>query len=406
MPVTLTCTRCGKQFSAPPSVTGRKYCSSACFRAQQAENTAWMAHNCAHCGTAFRVRGKEERSYCSRACHLAATARRSRACAQCGADFYPKSPIRLEGTLQGTFCSKTCSGLAQRTRVTRCCLQCGADFEIKQSRIKNGRGSYCSKECQALAEGCKRTCQGCGNEFRATRSVIEQGWGTFCSQACTARRVTRDCRVCGAEFTVKQSVADEGRGAYCSNSCRHLGKQNRVRKTCPHCSVQYTVPASLKDKRRTCSRACWAKIMGADPGRAAILARARHDQLSTRTPTRPERILYALIDEVAAQLAPDLSWERQHRLLDRWTVDAAVPSLHLVLQADGDYWHGLLPKYHQDPRVLRNMANDKYQDRKLAEAGWYVLRFWESDLIHNLPACADRLRAGIAALLPAEEMPR
>jgi DNA mismatch endonuclease (patch repair protein) len=201
--------------------------------------------------------------------------------------------------------------------------------------------------------------------------------------------------MCGAEFTVKQSVADEGRGTCCSDACRHLAQCNRVRKTCPNCSIEYTVAASLKDKRRTCSRACWVKIMGTDPGRSAILARARHNQLTTRTPTRPERILYALLDEVTAAHPEELCWEPQYRLLDRWTADAAVPSLRLVLQADGDYWHGLLPKYRKDPRVLSNMRNDAYQDRKLTEAGWSVLRFWESELIHALPTCTDRLSEAI-----------
>ncbi|MEU1826670.1 hypothetical protein ABZ502_30095 [Streptomyces abikoensis] len=44
---------------------------------------------------------------------------------------------------------------------------------------------------------------------------------------------------------------------------------------------------------------------------------------------------------------------------------------------------------------MGNVANDVYQDRKLTEAGWTVLRFWESDLIHHLSACARRLREAI-----------
>ncbi|MEU3823130.1 DUF559 domain-containing protein [Streptomyces sp. NPDC030392] len=400
MPITLTCARCGQPFSVPPSQAARRFCSSDCFRAQQAQDTAWTTHNCAGCGAAFRVRGKDhqagKRPYCSRTCHLAATAPPPRTCAQCGAVFRPKNTTNPAGTLQGKFCSKVCSGLAQRTRVTRTCLQCGNPFEIKLSRLKTGRGSYCGKECQSIADGTlDRVCQGCGKPFRARRSVLEKGWGSFCSQACTARRTTRLCRVCDNPFTVKQSVADDGRGLYCSNRCRHLAMQNRVRKTCPGCGKEYTVPASLATKRRTCSRPCWVKIMGTDPQRSAILARARHDQLTSRTPTRPERILYALLDELVAQHAPAASWERQHRLLDRWTVDAAIPSLRLVLQADGDYWHGLRPEYRKDPRVLSNMANDAYQDRKLTEAGWTVLRFWEHNLIHHLSACAQRLSTAI-----------
>ncbi|MET7344647.1 hypothetical protein [Streptomyces sp. NPDC005547] len=304
----------------------------------------------------------------------------------------PKNATNPAGSLQGRFCSKTCSGLAARTRVTRTCLHCGNTFEIKPSRLKTGRGSYCGRVCQYKAEGSiQRPCQSCGKEFRVVRSVQERGWGTYCSQACTVRRVTRTCQVCGTAFSVKQSVADEGRGLYCSNPCRHTAKRDHVEKTCEACGTVFCVPQSIKH-RRTCSRSCWWKIMGADPGRSAILARARHDLLVSRAPTRPERILYALLDTLTAE-AGGLRWER---LLNRWTVDAAIPSLRLILQADGDYWHGLHPKYHSDPRVRRNMANDVLQDQRLTEVGWTVHRFWERDLIGDLPTCEKRLRAAIA----------
>ncbi|GHG80498.1 endonuclease domain-containing protein [Streptomyces griseocarneus] len=399
MPVTLTCARCGQNFTMPPSLANRKYCSRVCFRSEQAEQTAWTTHNCLHCGNAFRVTGKEHkagRSYCSRPCHHAATARQARTCGQCGTEFYPKNTNNPAGTLRGQFCSKTCSGLAQRTRVTRTCIECRTEFEIKPSRVEKGRGWYCSKACMHRSDGTEeRTCQGCGKRFRAVLSVIAQGWGSFCSQPCTSRRVTRACQVCGSEFSVKQSVSDKGAGLYCSNPCRDQGKLNQVPKTCPQCGVEFSVPASLKDSRRACSRSCWSKMMGTDPRRSAILARARHEMLTNRAPTRPERILYGLIDELMAELAPDIGWERQLRLLDRWTVDAAIPALHLVLQADGDYWHGLHPEDRKDPRVLGNMANDGRQDRKLTAAGWTVLRFWERDLIRHLSACAERLRAAV-----------
>lgn len=398
MPVTLICARCGQDFSVAPSQAGRQYCSMTCFRAQQTQNTAWTTHACLRCGTDFRVRGKDDeagrRPYCSRSCHLAATARQTCACAQCGTEFVPKNPTNPAGSLQGRFCSKTCSGIAQRTRLARTCRNCGNTFEIKASRVKSGRGSYCDRACQYEAEGSvQEPCQSCGKEFHVPRSVQERGWGTYCSQACTARRVARACQVCGSQFSVKQSVADEGRGLYCSNDCRHLGKRDQVDKTCEACGTAFSVPQSIKN-RRTCSRTCWWKIMGTDPGRAAILARARHDMLTNRAPTRPERILYALLDTLTAEV-DGLRWERQLRLLDRWTVDAAIPALQLVLQADGDYWHGFHPKYHTDPRVRHHMANDAFQDRKLTAAGWTVHRFWERDLIHNLPSCTQRLRAAI-----------
>ncbi|MFD7980235.1 DUF559 domain-containing protein [Streptomyces sp. NPDC059071] len=394
MPVTLTCARCGCEFTAPPSQAGRKYCSQPCFRAQQTEDTSWIARSCGHCHKPYRIRGKEavvRGMYCSRSCRQAATGRQSKRCEQCGTEFFPKTPNNPVGTLRGRFCSKTCSGMAQRTRVTRSCRQCGTGFESKASRLDSGRGQYCSKACQATAEGSEdRACHACGKSFRAVRSVIEKGWGSYCSQACTARRVGCACRVCDAAFTVKESVAENGGGKYCSDECRHIGTRNRVTKTCPVCEVEFEVQASLGE-RRTCSRKCRATFLATDPERLAVLARVRHDQLTSRAPTRPERILYSLLDQVIVESALNVAWERQYQL-SQWTVDAAIPALRLVVQADGDYWHGLRPEWREDPRVRGNMNNDAYQNRKLTEAGWHVLRFWESDLIHALPDCATRLR--------------
>ncbi|MFJ9810709.1 DUF559 domain-containing protein [Streptomyces sp. NPDC101158] len=191
-------------------------------------------------------------------------------------------------------------------------------------------------------------------------------------------------------------MADEGGGKYCSDACRHVGKRTRAAKTCPVCATVFEVPASLEASRRTCSRKCRTEFLRTDPTLLAVLAQARHNQLTSRTPTRPERILYGMLDQVIAESRLDVVWEPQYRV-GRWTVDAAIPTLKIVLQADGDYWHGLHPKWREDPRVRRNMDNDAYQNRKLREMGWTVLRFWECNLIRALPSCAKRLAAALAA---------
>jgi DNA mismatch endonuclease (patch repair protein) len=54
---------------------------------------------------------------------------------------------------------------------------------------------------------------------------------------------------------------------------------------------------------------------------------------------------------------------------------------------DGCYWHGC-PEHYVPPKtnqgywsakVLRNMERDRDTDRRLREAGWLVLRFWEHE---------------------------
>jgi very-short-patch-repair endonuclease len=94
-------------------------------------------------------------------------------------------------------------------------------------------------------------------------------------------------------------------------------------------------------------------------------------------------------------------WHRE-QLVFKWTVDAAVLKLRLAVQADGDYWHGLLPGSANDPRVAGNIANDRRQERYLHAAGWTVLRFWESELLRRPDDCRrELLYARGATGLPA-----
>lgn len=63
---------------------------------------------------------------------------------------------------------------------------------------------------------------------------------------------------------------------------------------------------------------------------------------------------------------------------------------------DGCYWHGC-PDHYVPPRtnpgywsdkVARNIARDRDTDRRLGEAGWTVLRFWEHEPSES---CAARI---------------
>lgn len=65
---------------------------------------------------------------------------------------------------------------------------------------------------------------------------------------------------------------------------------------------------------------------------------------------------------------------------------------------DGDFWHA---KGHQDNpgeqvatnkefwqrKLTRNVERDKEVDDALLDAGWLVLRFWESDIKRELNKC-------------------
>ena len=80
------------------------------------------------------------------------------------------------------------------------------------------------------------------------------------------------------------------------------------------------------------------------------------------------------------------------------TPDIVLARHHAAVFVDGDFWHA---RGHQDnpgeqieankeywhKKLCRNVERDREADRKLAEAGWTVLRIWEGDIKKNLQEC-------------------
>jgi len=66
------------------------------------------------------------------------------------------------------------------------CQQCGKEMRISQVRIDDGRGKFCSKECQNASMVKKETitCQHCGKEFQVTHSRLKRGKVKYCSMEC------------------------------------------------------------------------------------------------------------------------------------------------------------------------------------------------------------------------------
>ncbi|WP_406153026.1 endonuclease domain-containing protein [Streptomyces sp. NBC_01023] len=204
------------------------------------------------------------------------------------------------------------------------------------------------------------------------------------------------CCVCDEHFRARRSRIDEGRKLYCSEDCQ--AKETAANKIyeerpCEHCgeTMVLTHTEDVED-RRFCGWECYNLHRPTDPEVLERMARMRNAQLQQTKPTRCEEILYRLMD----QAIPG-QWEPQLRLF-HWTVDAAVPEQQLVVQADGDYWHGLTAaKSGQtpSPSVALTIKKDRAQDKYLTTAGWRVLRLWESELKQDPDWCLRRIKAAL-----------
>ena len=80
----------------------------------------------------------------------------------------------------------------------------------------------------------------------------------------------------------------------------------------------------------------------------------------------------------------------------------------IVVFVDGDFWHGYnwterKPTLKTNtaywiPKIERNIQRDKEVNRKLAENGWKVIRFWEHQIAKDLQSCIDLLLCELQTL--------
>lgn len=86
--------------------------------------------------------------------------------------------------------------------------------------------------------------------------------------------------------------------------------------------------------------------------------------------------------------------------------DIVFTRVKLVIFCDGDFWHGHnwairgygsfeqeMERYSPQwaSKIRTNVTRDKSITAELSDAGWTVLRIWESDIKKDVKSCADQV---------------
>lgn len=83
--------------------------------------------------------------------------------------------------------------------------------------------------------------------------------------------------------------------------------------------------------------------------------------------------------------------------------DIALPRKKRAVFIDGDFWHGrTLERFKEKrkditddywiPKIMRNRERDRQQEASLKEAGWQILRVWDSDITRKRTREAELLK--------------
>ena len=87
------------------------------------------------------------------------------------------------------------------------------------------------------------------------------------------------------------------------------------------------------------------------------------------------------VQDYLNQLGVSFNTHRQLDILHSYQTDIFIPSINLVIECDGDYWHAN-PSIYSNPndKQLKQIEKDKIRTEELKEKGYNVLRLWESDI--------------------------
>lgn len=94
-------------------------------------------------------------------------------------------------------------------------------------------------------------------------------------------------------------------------------------------------------------------------------------------PTGPEVRLGEILDEM------EINYFSQKIVKDK-IFDYYIPKLNLLIEVDGDYFHGFGKEYNELNEIQkRSNRNDKEKDILAKGLGYDILRFWEHDINDN-----------------------
>jgi G:T-mismatch repair DNA endonuclease (very short patch repair protein)/endogenous inhibitor of DNA gyrase (YacG/DUF329 family) len=277
--------------------------------------------------------------------------------------------------------------------IQRTCEQCGDSFETK----KNGKMTrrFCSVRCRNIRNARQKParlgvhCPECGH------------WGI---------RQTALCKACGGKTPAKRRTWNAERDAYLRAHYADEGAEacgaalglaaNRVRIRANRLGLNVTPEAAARlihEKAReymTASNPMWRPDVrqkvrdwqAAHPEEVAAIAAALtagHARIEREKPSKLEERLRQFLTELG------VAFEASVIVKAHFVVDVRIGQL--IIQADGDYWHGH-PRFEQlTDRQRAQQKRDRAQDAYLQACGYAVLRIWESDLTRErLAALLER----------------
>lgn len=295
-------------------------------------------------------------------------------------------------------------------RVERICEHCGNRYGLDKppSQVNH---HYCSIVCSNKARALKSIlCPICGKPFVSYGVGKRDGKKRTCSQECgrqqsaivrlgQTRTYTEQQRLeIVTTYRVYGAIATAERYGMTVSAVRNLAYRKGAT-LAP--AVYRRLVHGAAAKHMAESNPMWRPAVVAkvrrywdnhsEERRALAVVAYQHNQRTS--PSGLERRAAALLDALG------VDYEHGAIIKSKFVVDFRIGNV--ILQMDGDYWHGH-PRFEPlTERQLRQQSRDRSQDAYLAKCGYTVIRIWESDLTSELLIeCLQRSGVSIGETSP------
>lgn len=316
---------------------------------------------------------------------------KSKVCPICNKEFEVTRQNRNNKT-----CSKECgiilNGMVRRHNIQKKCIVCGKDFIVSKSGVNI---NCCSKKCAYESMKTYQKCEYCEGVFYNKGNNKRR---KYCSKECSSKardsKIEAICDNCGKKFLRAKRELLNRKNVFCSLECANKFQgRNKITFKCVECGSSFRLSKSTVDSRKYnikyCSLKCRNKSWEQD-GYSLLLDMCKKQQLLR--PSKLELYGYSILDELG------VDYIKQYKIKDKFMVDIFIPSKNLIIQLDGDYWHGNTKKFQKlNNQQIKQIKKDKSQDAYLKKCGYEVIRIWENELYQDKRVLTNIIN-GIRAL--------
>lgn len=212
----------------------------------------------------------------------------------------------------------------------------------------------------------------------------------------------KNCTVCHQEMYVPRWRLS---ARFCSGTCRESLKKNDRRKFCVECNSSFLYRFKNKNTK-FCSRECIWKhqrrgklqycrlclsemyVPVWNKSKIYCSRKCKDSDLANFQPrfnTAPERAVKRILRELHYGYRVNFPIEYNGKTK---YYDIFIPSLNLLIEVDGIYWHGKgLKQIDMNPMQRKNRKNDILKNKIAKQSGYKLSRIWEDEISKEKVLC-------------------